>query len=85
MSSLGNQDATKAFSQESTLGWGPDLPDEDDRAHLYMKRALELRATARHLKDSDARAMVLQIARDYIILARAIENSAQAKRDGDPH
>mgnify|MGYP001608277972 CR=1 FL=1 len=39
---------------------------------------------ARDLKDLDARAAILQIARDYIILARAIRTSAEAKPEQEP-
>lgn len=44
----------------------------DDRAEHYLERALELRAMARSVKDKSARAMLLQTAREYIVLARAV-------------
>ena len=66
-----NQDAGQAFTPDSTLGWGSQLAD--DRVEHYRERALELRALARAVKDRTARAMMLQTAREYIALARAIE------------
>jgi hypothetical protein len=59
------------------------LSDDSARANSYLKRALELRAMARDLKDRDARTMIQQIARDYILLARAIQNSAETKPEPD--
>jgi hypothetical protein len=61
------------------------LPDDGARVDLYLKRALELRAMARDLKDRDARAAILQIARDYIVLARAVQAGTETKPDPEPH
>jgi hypothetical protein len=70
-SNIRNQDGARAFSPDSTLGWGFQVTD--DRVAHYRDRALELRAMARGVKDRTARAMLLQTAREYIALARAIE------------
>jgi hypothetical protein len=53
---------------------------EEKSSTYYRQRAQEARAQASLLKDANARALLLQVARDYEALAEGVDRRQQPKR-----
>jgi hypothetical protein len=49
------------------------LAGDSEKAAAYLKRAEELRAVAERMSSAEARELLLDIAEDYVRLARALE------------
>lgn len=53
--------------------WGNTLAGDADKIAAYRKRADELRAVAERMSSPEAKDLLLNIAEDYVRLARALE------------